>query len=64
MTRLIEKKEAEYSQKAELRKASLNKKVDIDTIGSYKSTQFFHEQDELFQDDDELVLMQILMCHE
>lgn len=61
MTRLIEKKEAEDKKKAELKEASKTKKIDIDKLGNYKSTQFYHEQDEFFQDDDDLVLMQILM---
>jgi len=57
MTRLIEKKEAEDKKKAELKEASKTKKIDIDKLGNYKSTQFYHEQDEFFQDDDDLVLM-------
>ena len=30
-------------------------------MGEYKSTAFYHEKEDLFRDDDELVLMQILM---
>ena len=38
-----------------------NKVININTLGQYQSLVFQHDNVDLFQDDDELVLMQIKM---
>ena len=44
-----------------MRRADKKKTIDIETLGDYKSNLFLHEKDELFDSDDELVHMQVLM---
>jgi len=59
--KLILKKIEEDKKLREERKAKENKSIEVETLGDYVSTAFYHEKEDLFRDDDELVLMQILM---
>ena len=53
--RLVQKKiDSDYQKRAE-RLASRRKTINIDTLGEYKSVLFKHEQEDLFDDDDELI---------
>ena len=61
MEKLIQKKFEEDRRAMQERKNSQNRKINLETLGEYKSTAFYHEKEDLFRDDDELVLMQILM---
>ena len=61
MQELIARKiEEDRKLKAE-REAAASKKIDVDNLGEYQSIIFQHEKEDLFEDDDELVMMQILM---
>ena len=57
MRRLIERRKLEEIRLEQEKEAARNKSIDVEKLGDYQSTMFLHEQADIFQDDDELVLM-------
>ena len=62
MQKLVESRLEKY-RKAKADKNVKDKRIDIRTLGEYKSKKFLVEEmgADMFQDDDELLLMQVLM---
>ena len=41
--------------------AAKHRRFEVENLGEYKSTRFLHERENLFDDDDEILMMQIVM---
>ena len=63
METLVERRLDQYRKAKAEAEALRNKKIDIKTLGPYKSKKFLADEmaDGQFKDDDELLLMQVLM---
>ena len=61
MQEFIARKNEEEKKMLAQKDAENNRKPDVDKLGEYQSAKFHHEKEDLFDDDDELVMMQILM---
>lgn len=61
MQELIARRNEEERKREEEKIAQMKKKIDVDSLGQYQSSAFAHQKENVFDDDDEMILMEILM---